>query len=90
MLELSALFHRCPFIHLQETQTDSDKLKRDSLVNAIAIAKAQEKDLLDYVQKNEALDPKKAVKLKDDAKVSIIDSPQSYLFKTWFQFSGVA
>lgn len=41
-------------------------------MNAIASLKIQEKDLLDYIQKNEAMDPVKAAKLTSDAKVNWI------------------
>lgn len=42
-------------------------------MNATESLKTQEKDLLDYVGKNEAMDPQKAEKLKGDEKVSLID-----------------
>jgi hypothetical protein len=63
------------FIHIysQETQNDDfDKLKRDRLINETAILKAKEKDLLDFIKRNEAVDPEKAVKLKSESKVGSI------------------
>lgn len=54
----------------QETQNDSDKLKRDQLSNGIVSSKEREKDLLEFIKQNEAMDPEKAeIKLKSEAKV---------------------
>lgn len=64
---LASLIHRNS-TH-KEKQNDSDKLKRDQLLNEIETMRAKEKDLLEFVKQNEALDPDKAVKLKRDAKV---------------------
>lgn len=53
----------------KETQNDSEKLQRDQLSKGIGNLKSREKDLLEFVKRNEALDPEKAEKLKTDAKV---------------------
>lgn len=53
----------------QETQNDSDKLKRDQLSNGIVSLKKQEKDLSEFIKQNEAMDPEKAVKLRNEANV---------------------
>ena len=58
-------------IDSQETQNDSDKLKRDQLSNEIVSLKEQEKDLLEFIKQNEAIDPEKAVKLRRDSKVGL-------------------
>lgn len=54
----------------QETQNDSEKLKRDSLANGIVSLEAKQRDLSDFVKRNEAMDPEKAVKLRSDGKAS--------------------
>lgn len=53
----------------QETQNDSDKLKRDQLSNGIVSLKERERDLLDFIKQNEATDPEKAVKLRSEVNV---------------------
>lgn len=58
----------------QETQNDSDKLKRDRLLNEIRSFRVREKDLLDFVKQNEAMDPEKAVKLKSDIKAGFFQA----------------
>lgn len=63
----------------QETQNDSDKLKRDQLSNGIVSLKERERDLLDFIKQNEAMDPEKAVKLRSDANVGCAGLP----IETW-------
>lgn len=74
-LNFLSLLHRFLLIgsrthNSQETQNESDKLKRDQLSNGVVSLKAKEKDLLDFIKRNEAMDPEKTVKLKSDAKAS--------------------
>lgn len=51
-------------------------MERDQLFNSIAALKAQEKDLLDFVKRNEAMDNERAEKIKNEAKVSWKNFPE--------------